>query len=309
MMAETLDYWDACALLGAPPALWAASSLERDERFVMVKSEHGPDSIRHLGSVPRSTKSMENRELNLTWYLTWQVLYVVDCFADGFLRQDGDEVQRVACTVDALCKQANIESCLLDFARDRGMIDVVDWGFERLCKPATKIEYIEKSHTGKISKKTKHNMKAEAKSEKKYVLPTDQARNTKSEPKIASRKAKAEPKPDCPLSASHERKKKKAPVKRRALPSSGTRPPARVIYEGPPGRDELSGPGEPMENGWPPGWKKRICQRQSGGTMGDTDRYWITPNKRKLRSLLQIKRYLAHLAIHNDEPAAYRASK
>lgn len=345
MMVEQLAYWDACALLGTPPEPWDAH-LERDGRFLMVKSEHGPDSVRKLGSVPRSTKR-KNLDINLTWYLVWQVAYVVDCFADGFLRSPrGDEFQRAHCLVEELCKAVNIDSCLLEFARDRGMKDYVDSGFDHVCKKATKFVYIEKNRWGKISKRSKSKKKTKAKA---AALPAETRNKTKPEPNAqsdvpvnvspkpepnaqndvpvnvspnpapnaqsdvpvnVSRKTKPEPKSDLPVDVLHrpQRKKHPTPVKRRALPSC--RPEAKKIEEL-SGRapTELMGPGELMEHGWPQGWRKDVYERQSGGTKGDRDRYWFTPSNRKLRSLAEVKRYMAALEFYNDEEAAYRARK
>jgi Methyl-CpG binding domain len=296
MMAEQLAYWDACALVGNQPEPWEAS-LERDERFLMVKVECGPDSVRKLGSVPRSSKRSLDLDVNLNWYLVWQVAYVVVCFADGFLKEPlPNELQREHSPFEELCQVVNIDRSLLDFARDRGMNDSVDSGFD-ICQVATTVEYVEKNpRTGRISRRTNNNKKTKAnaktsnrpKSESKSDVPANVSCKTKPEPTSDPRK-----------------KKQPAPVKRRALPSS--RPPAKKVWEGAP--CELMGPGEIMEHGWPQGWRKEKYERQSGGSKGEFDRYWFTPNNKKLRSLVEVKRYMAALAFHKDDEAAYRARK
>jgi hypothetical protein len=263
----------------------------------MVKSEHGPDSIRELGSVPRSTMK-EKLDVNSIWYLVWQVAYVVDCFADGFLRkQHGDELLRVHCSVDELCEAVNVDRSLLDFCRDRGM-GMFDSGFDEVCRLATQVGYIEKNRTtGKITNRTKNSKRMKSKSDKMCASAAAFPVESKSDLHVnLPRRRNPKPKSD---------KKHSTPVKRRALPSC--RPAAKMIWEGAP--TELMEPGELMEHGWPAGWRKELYERQSGGTKGDQDRYWFTPDNRKFRSLVEVKRYMAALEAFRDEEAAYRARK
>jgi len=66
-------------------------------------------------------------------------------------------------------------------------------------------------------------------------------------------------------------------------------------------------PTEPLEGGWPPGWTKKLYERGSGKTKGTKDRYWFSPiEKRRLRSMAEVKRFLEALAKTNgDESAAW----
>jgi hypothetical protein len=58
-------------------------------------------------------------------------------------------------------------------------------------------------------------------------------------------------------------------------------------------------PDDPLPNDqpWPPGWRKRILERQSGTSKGTKDRYWYTPKQRyALRSMVEVKRFLEALS-------------
>jgi len=107
-----------------------------------------------------------------------------------------------------------------------------------------------------------------------------------------------------PVEGANERKaspEATVPEEPKPSPVSGkaVRGRAREVYLGPPT--------EPLEGGWPPGWIKQIVERQNGASAGHTDRYWYSPQtKRKFRSMVEIKRFLAHLKESGgDEGAAW----
>jgi hypothetical protein len=100
-----------------------------------------------------------------------------------------------------------------------------------------------------------------------------------------------------PKQTSAKARIKQASAKARIKRSLGVNDP---IWEGPP--DELfPGGGE-----WPKGWVKRIYERMSGATSGQTDKYWYTPIlQHKLRSMLEIQRWLQAMEMcHGDESRA-----
>jgi hypothetical protein len=78
-----------------------------------------------------------------------------------------------------------------------------------------------------------------------------------------------------------------------------------LIAEGPPD--------EKLENGeeWPPGWTRRVYARKNGATKNRKDRYWYTPVENfKLRSMVDVKRFLAALkAANGEETTAKQAIK
>ena len=67
------------------------------------------------------------------------------------------------------------------------------------------------------------------------------------------------------------------------------------------------------EEGWPEGWVERQYERQSGMTKSRVDFYWFPPStdgrERKLRSIVEVKRYLGVLARTGSEDKAFAARK
>jgi len=98
------------------------------------------------------------------------------------------------------------------------------------------------------------------------------------------------------------RERKFSSSKTRKLNNAG-RPAAKEIWSG--------APTEQIEGGWPPGWTKKVFQRQSGDSKGGTDRYWYTPKHQlKLRSMAEIQRFMkALIQCEGDEVMAYKYRK
>jgi hypothetical protein len=68
-------------------------------------------------------------------------------------------------------------------------------------------------------------------------------------------------------------------------------------------------PTKPLEGGWPPGWIERTYKRTSGASRGGKDSYWYPPTNSalqyKLRSIPEVKRYIAALNETGDEAQAF----
>jgi hypothetical protein len=113
-------------------------------------------------------------------------------------------------------------------------------------------------------------------------------------PTLPAKKQKSTP-------ASKSSAKSKSPAA--ATSSSKKRAIPREISSGPPD--------EPMEGGWPAGWRKSVVQRQAGATKGTKDRYWYTPTQEyKLRSMVEVKRFMKALAdAKGDEKEAWGVLK
>jgi hypothetical protein len=79
-------------------------------------------------------------------------------------------------------------------------------------------------------------------------------------------------------------------VKSECIPTSFfgvNRPPADLVYEGPPTTKF------PGEGDWPDGWTQKTYKRASGNTVGRLDHYWLPTTKGpKLRSTVEVLRYL-----------------
>ena len=70
----------------------------------------------------------------------------------------------------------------------------------------------------------------------------------------------------------------------------------KCVWEGPPDDKGID---------WPPGWVKRKFERSTGATQGRLDNYWYSPiHGYKLRSILEVKRFLAALEKNGDETEA-----
>mmetsp|Transcript_29197 Transcript_29197/g.41324 ORF Transcript_29197/g.41324 Transcript_29197/m.41324 type:complete len:239 (+) Transcript_29197:1841-2557(+) len=142
------------------------------------------------------------------------------------------------------------------------------------------------------------------------------------ESSFAAKKIKAENKP---ATKKAETSQKKNPTISKSAPKSKTKPNAKHTLKKKPAESVLTkqtnprlraaeiwvgAPDEPLEGGWPAGWTKRIFQRASGATKGSTDRYWYTPVlKKKLRSMAEVKRFIAAFKTCHDEQNAWDAFK
>jgi Methyl-CpG binding domain len=141
---------------------------------------------------------------------------------------------------------------------------------------------------------------AEKATKKKEKAKKEETKGDKKKPKAAAKKPEktaAKTKTAAKKAASPKQAKKKES----ATPGRG--PSAVEVYSGEPN--------EPLEGGWPPGWTKKIFERPSGATKGTHDRYWYTPiTKRKLRSMIEVNRFLAALGESNgDEDEAWKIFK
>ena len=92
-----------------------------------------------------------------------------------------------------------------------------------------------------------------------------------------------------------------AKVQRKAKsPRGELNPPC---YEGPPTKS--------LPGGWPEGWIERQYKRVSGASSGHVDSYFYPPpgHKYKLRSILEVKRYLFAIKMGSDAATAFKQRK
>ena len=115
--------------------------------------------------------------------------------------------------------------------------------------------------------------------------------------------SQAAPTKAAPTKAAASKAKFDRPVK--DVPSVPKKTPDPILWEGPP--DEPF----PAGGNWPDGWVKRVCERTSGATAGQTDKYWITPGvKQRLRSTMEVRRWIKAMQITNgDETEARKLYK
>jgi len=56
-------------------------------------------------------------------------------------------------------------------------------------------------------------------------------------------------------------------------------------------------------------WVKKVYARKNGASKGTTDRYWFSPKEKfKLRSLVQVKKFLTALAKTNGDEIQAKAT-
>jgi len=79
----------------------------RAAHFVMVNAKEsrlesdGPKEPAALGSKPVDSKIATTGEINFTWYIHWEVLYIVDVFASSFCGEAGYELSTLCSKLDA----------------------------------------------------------------------------------------------------------------------------------------------------------------------------------------------------------------
>ena len=134
-------------------------------------------------------------------------------------------------------------------------------------------------------------------SKRKSVAPSP--RKKSSSPTTSPVKAKKTVKKPTPAKA------KKETVKRQTKASTD-KSASDPVYVGVPTKFL-------REEGWPEGWVERQYERQSGMTKSRIDFYWFPPTtdgrERKLRSIVEVKRYLGVLARTGSEDKAFAARK
>lgn len=105
--------------------------------FVMATFE-GPDlrkelatheHLAALGSVPVEKSKLSNtkRSINETWYIQWQVLYLVDIFASRYCGSAGYELE-------TLCAKLGADLNVARFVTERGILDSDGLGYRDFCQ-------------------------------------------------------------------------------------------------------------------------------------------------------------------------------
>lgn len=268
-----------------PPHADSVSDIivDHNDRFVMttfasVPVNFDPD-IRDLVSIPRSRALLSScqDEINTTWYIVYQVLFLVEAFAVAFCGTDG--------IVETLCDRFAVPIKAARFALENGLKSKTA-DFKKFCRPQTEIRFkkvLDLPHSVKLNCR-RGSDKGDNLGRSRIAMPK-------------SSRARFMGKFYRPSSSESNSIKVKSS-------SDSKRPPARVIWEGRPDED--------LDGGWPEGWTKKIFERQSGATKGGTDRYWYSPSpeKYKFRSMAEIRTYLIkYLPKHLDHNLAYAAFK
>lgn len=130
-MVRLLAYYDSLMLAGVEPQHDDSFQLqlESSKNFVMAQYNgfDGSDELRKLGSLPQAIDSASTSiTVNETWYLVWQLIYVVHTFLAEFL--DGSDE-----TLKILCSKIGVDYKLAQFAVARGMKHEHDKSLRKRC--------------------------------------------------------------------------------------------------------------------------------------------------------------------------------
>jgi Methyl-CpG binding domain len=213
-----------------------------DARYVMTQYDTFNEGS-ELSAIPKSVEDCQKTKapISETWYLVWQVIFVVHAIAERYLPRESNASEKYS--LDKLCTVLGVDTKLAQAAIDQ-----------------------------RIRGKT-------------LRIHTRNNTSVHSGPGHNSTMAKDK------LSTSEH---------------STHRPPAIEISNGPP--DEiLQVPG----GLWPPGWTRKVFERQSGASKGHRDRYWYSPKMGyKFRSIKQVLHFLADMVTTGaDEERAYKLYK
>jgi hypothetical protein len=291
-IVRMLAYYDSLMLAGVEPQQDDTFQLqvETSDSFVMAQYNgfDGSDKLRELGSLPRPIDSANTSiAINETWYLVWQVIFVVHTFLAEFL--DGSDE-----TLKILCSKVGVDYTLAQFAIARGMKRERDKGLRKRCsrKPQPRSQPRKsKKHLGRS--KDLSARENTIKKRRKSLSKTGTNRDSAKAPPLKCASAIAPPLKCVSAIA--------PPLK--GQPNGKPRPLAKEIWFGKADPKEIPGDSE--------GWTKRTFERQSGATKGDTDNYWYTPKlKKKLRSIKEVHRFVKALAkADNNEARAWKNFK
>ena len=244
LLASLLDihaYVDTSVLLDDHHiGQWFSIPISTEARYVMTQY-NGFKGGSEMSSIPKSVEACQKTKARLseTWYLVWQVVFVVHAIAQQFLPRESHSLEGYS--LEKLCSDFGVDPNVA-----RSAID------QRIQGRTLRI------HTRKSN-----------------------SVHVKQKPKPTNNRSSLENIPQPP------------------------RPPAIEISSGPP--DEVL----QVLGGWPPGWTRKVFERQSGASKGHRDRYWFSPKMGyKFRSIKNVLQFLADMVTTGgDEELAYKLYK
>jgi hypothetical protein len=172
-IVRMLAYYDSLMLAGVEPQQNETFQLqlEPSKNFVMAQYNgfDGSDKLRKLGSLPQVIDSTNTSiAVNESWYLVWQLIYVVHTFLIEFL--DGSDE-----TLKILCSKIGVDYALAQFAVARGMKHERDKSLRKRCsrKPQPQpLPQKAKKHLGRSSRDLSARKKT-VKKQRKTLSKTD----------------------------------------------------------------------------------------------------------------------------------------
>jgi hypothetical protein len=208
-------------------------AVELGNQLVMIKYDRVVvhNEFKDLGAAPYPVSKVEHADqINISWYLLTQVVWVVHGFATVFMKDSSYSLAE-------LCDKLHLNLTDAEFMLRHGIS--VDDGL----RFKIFLQEIVPEHSDELPEQNAIDI----------ILQ---------QPRVNG----------------------KATVK---AFSGVSRPPAELVYEGPP-TTKFPGAGD-----WPDGWTQKTYKRGSGDTIGRLDHYWLPTTKGpKLRSTVEVLRYL-----------------
>jgi Methyl-CpG binding domain len=221
---------------------WFSIPVATDARYVMTLYD-GFKGGSKFTAIPKSVEDCQKTKAQIseTWYLVWQVVFVVHAIAEQYLPREGNAWETYS--LEKLCAVVGVDPKLAQAAIDQRI-------------------------TGKTLRIHKR---------KSIQAQVHSGPNKKAKSKLSNSE----------------------------FTSVAPRPPAIEISNGPP--DEIL----QIPGGWPPGWTRKVFERQSGASKGHRDRYWYSPKKSyKFRSIKNVLEFLADMVTTGgDEELAHKLYK
>ena len=243
---------------------------EIGDRFIMMNIRGvdldlaGHQHLAVLGSIPVEQSKCGIDDINIMWYIQWQVVYLVDLFASRYCGADGYNVE-------TLCERVGADRNVAQFVVDRGIRENDGCAYRDFC-------HVKKAVVASMEGQSvfrenincmysRGELRAMGVSELSSVAKNEQFRQLEQDEKGTTQH-------ESMMHGNYELS---------TIP--GEKP--NCIYNGAP-KTFFPGCG----NTWPQGWSQRTEVRTAGKSKGHHDNYWYPPDMSKLRSRREILRYL-----------------
>ena len=314
-ISEVVRRFTVIGALGSAPTntetISPGQPLCHTDEFVMVRtSMHSgkSGSLTQIASIPQVATRKACSQINAKWYMLWQVVFPALSFAHRYIPSLQESV------IAHVCSEMNLEREWVFFALEKGIQQTPTELLSNVCVPKKEIVFDEVSALV-CHQASPHETGIEGKKRKRKdtlnKIPSRKVRRSQVDEALGGHRPVGSGRTSIPDEQRRECQDLRTADKRRK--KSGTthdcRPQANLVWSGEP--DEQFYPFNKEPINWPPGWKKQVFQRASGGTQGATDRYWYTPKQSyKLRSLKEVYNFFACMERNeNDETRAWKALK
>lgn len=287
-------------------------TLGQDDNFVMVRTDKltaESAAWTQIAGIPQMAVDKELGGINREWYLLWQVAFPALAFVMRYIPGHKESMK------SSISNDMNLDKEWIDFALEKG-IQRIPHSFWNVCVPKKEIIFKEVDALAFHMSHPRQEADDETRKRRRKGaldrLSARKARRLHIEEKYGGKRPVGSGRAGVTeeqMLLSQEDLKKADKRKKTSGTAIGGRPVAKLVWSGEP--DETFYPWNKEPINWPPGWKKQVFQRASGGTIGASDRYWYTPlEDRKLRSLREVARFFDCMeACGQDETQAWKRFK